>query len=151
MKLTQLAALAVFVFTAGTAMADETLKIEKPHAFETPPTAGAGGGFMSITNMGETDDTLIAVRADFPRVELHTTEFTDDVARMKHVEEITIPAGETVALEPGGYHVMLMGIQGMPLVAGESFPATLVFEHAGEVAVTFDIVTRDMDHANHDH
>ncbi len=147
MKPLKLAALAAFTLMASTAQA-ENVSIENARAFATAPTAMAGGGFLTITNTGDQDDTLIGIRADFPRVELHTTEFTDGVARMMHLDAIPVPAGETVSLEPGGLHVMFMGLRGNPLEEGETIPATLIFENAGEVEITFNIVKRDMAHSN---
>ncbi len=133
----------------------EGLEIGHPMAYETAATAKAGGGYMTITNTGDTDDALIGVRADFPKVMVHKTEETDGIARMMHVDRIDIPAGETVELAPGGYHVMFMGLSD-PLEAGESFPATLVFENAGEVEVMFNVEERGsrpkdgMDHSGHE-
>lgn len=144
MKRTTLAAMAFFTLSATNALADSMISITDAKAFETAPSAMAGGGFMQITNTGTTNDRLIAVEADFPRVEIHTTEFTDGVAKMIHVDGIDVPAGETVALEPGALHVMFMGLQGDPLEVGETVPATLIFEQAGEVPVMFDVVKRDM-------
>ena len=149
MKLMKSSALALFALTAP-AWADSVIEIAQPKAFATAPTAMAGGAFMEISNTGSTDDRLIAVQADYPRVEIHTTEFdSEGVARMMHLDDgIAIPAGETVTLEPGGLHVMFMGLRNTPFVEGETVSATLVFEQAGEVPVAFDIVKRQMNH-NH--
>ena len=101
---------------------------------------------MTITNTGDTADRLIAVEAGFPRVEIHTTEMDGDIARMKRLKEgITLAAGETVALMPGGMHVMFMGLGGDPFEVGEEVPATLVFENAGSLEITFKVEERDMD------
>lgn len=144
-----LAALALFSLTAPAVWADSIISVTNARAFETAATAMAGGGFLDITNSGTTDDTLIGVSGDFPRVEIHTTEMTDDVARMMKVDSITIPAGETFTLAPGGFHVMFMGLQGDPFEIGETVAATLIFEKAGEVPVTFSVIKREM--AGHDH
>jgi copper(I)-binding protein len=144
MKTTKLATLALMTLMAPSAWAESIISITEAKAFATPPTAQSGGGFMEITNTGTTDDTLLAVQADFPRVELHTTIFTDGIARMTHLDDLAIPAGETITLAPGGLHVMFMGLKGDPLEVGETVEATLVFEDAGEIAVTFDVVERDM-------
>lgn len=125
------------------------LVIDHPMAFETAPTAMSGGGFFSITNNGATPDRLIAMRADFPSVQLHDTEMSGDVARMFHVEALDLPAGETVTLAPGGLHVMFMGLNGDPFEVGETFPVTLVFEQAGELEVIFNVEERTMDAMNH--
>jgi hypothetical protein len=148
MKTVYLAGLAMLAL-ATAASAESAISVTEARAFETAPTAMAGGGFLQITNAGTIDDTLIAVLADFPRVELHTSEFENDVARMVHLDAIPVPAGETVTLEPGGMHVMFMGLQGKPLTEGDTISATLVFEQAGEVPVTFEIVKREMGGNNH--
>ena len=144
MKPSKLATIALLTLMAPAAWAESAMTIEGAKAFETAPTAMSGGGFMEITNAGTTDDQLVGVWADFPRVELHTTEFTDGVAKMMHVDGIDVLAGETVALEPGGFHVMFMGLQDGPLKEGDTIEATLIFENAGEIPVTFDVVKRDM-------
>jgi periplasmic copper chaperone A len=71
---------------------------------------------------------------------LHETTVTDGVAAMPHAESIPVPAGETVALLPGGFHGMLMGLTD-PLVEGQTFPITLTFEQAGNLDVTVDILS----------
>ena len=58
--------------------------------------------------------------------------------KMRQVDAVDIPAGETVAMGPGGYHIMMMGLA-KPLVEGQSFPLTLTFEHAGTVEATVTI------------
>ena len=112
----------------------------------TPPAAPAAGGFVTLHNMGATDDTLIAARvgADVAgKVELHTMEMDGDVMRMFEVEGgIALPAGEMVKLVPGGLHIMFMGLpQGLD--AGVSHDVTLVFENAGEVTLPFAVLPLD--------
>jgi hypothetical protein len=108
---------------------------------------GNGAGYMRIENTGTTDDTLLSASAEFAdMVQLHETtrmegeaeDGTDDVMGMQQVGQIPIPAGETVALEVGGYHVMLMGIPER-LEAGETVTLTLNFEQAGAVTVEADV------------
>jgi hypothetical protein len=60
---------------------------------------------------------------------------------MRPVERIELPAGETVALEPGGYHIMLLELV-EPLVAGDTFEVTLMFENTPDQTVTVEV--RDM-------
>lgn len=131
------------------------LVIEHPVAFETPKTAMSGAGYMIITNAGDTVDYLTAVDADFPRVMIHTTEEKDGIAKMKHVDRIEIAPGETVFLQPGGFHVMFMGLKGDPLEDGEKISATLTFEKAGTIHVVFNVEPRpdgdqhETDHSDH--
>lgn len=59
---------------------------------------------------------------------------------MEQVEGIDIPAGESVMLEPGGFHIMLFDLA-KPLASGDTVPVTLTFEQAGEIEV--DAKVRD--------
>jgi copper(I)-binding protein len=60
------------------------------------------------------------------------------VMKMRQVDGIDLPAGKTVALKPGGYHIMLTGLA-QPLAAGQSFPLTLDFAKAGARQVTVSV------------
>lgn len=157
-------ALTVLLTLPGMGLAHEysigDLDINHLVIFETAATAKAGGGYLVITNTGENEDALIDVKADFPRVMIHQTTQTNGIARMSHVGHLDIPAGETVDLVPGGYHIMFMGLDA-PFEVGQSIPATLVFENAGEVEVTFKVKKRTAgdpgghedhsDHSGHGH
>jgi periplasmic copper chaperone A len=57
---------------------------------------------------------------------------------MREVDEIPIPAGATVILEPGGYHVMLLDLA-EPLTVGDTIEVTLTFAGAGEIVVEAEI------------
>lgn len=117
------------------------LEISTPFARATMPNAPVAGGFMTITNNGDTDDRLVAVASDAAqRMEIHEMAMENDVMKMRELEDgLAIPAGETVMLQPGGYHVMFMDLAG-PLVAGESVPVTLTFETSGDVEVVMPII-----------
>lgn len=119
--------------------------------------AKSAAGYMVITNDGDTPERLMGVEADFAeRVMLHTTEMDDNgVAMMKHLPMLEIPAGETVVLEPGGMHIMLMGLN-TPMAEGAMLPATLIFENAGRVEFEFMVdppasSEKGMDHSHMDH
>lgn len=140
----RLAAGLAAALTASSALAHEyklgDLEIGHPFAIES--TGQTAAGYFSVTNSGTTDDDLVAIRADVPRSEVHATE-TDasGVTRMTPVAPLPIPAGGTVTLQPGGLHVMFMGLA-HPLAPGDHVPATLVFRNAGEIAVDFHVEAR---------
>ncbi len=128
------------------------LTVSHPKIRETAKSAMAGAGYLAITNNGPTADVLLAVEADFPRVMLHDTVMEGDVAKMEHLMSVGIAPGETITFEPGGRHIMFMGLNGDPLEAGETVPAVLIFETAGRLDVVFDVVsTEDLDagHGGH--
>jgi copper(I)-binding protein len=96
---------------------------------------GTGAGFLTLRNTGTTPDRLVAVRAGFARsVELHTHIRAGDVMRMRQVPAIDLAPGAEVRLQPGGFHIMLIGLDAA-LRQGSRVPVTLVFERAGEVEV----------------
>jgi periplasmic copper chaperone A len=98
-----------------------------------------GAGFLSVSNRGAAADRLLSASTPAARaVELHTMLRDGDVMRMRAVDAIEIPAGQTVALRPGGLHIMLVGLS-RPLREGETVPLTLRFERAGEVRVELSV------------
>ena len=95
--------------------------------------------FLTLKNHLGRDDHLVAVRtARARKAELHTHIHDQGVMRMRPVARITVPAGAAATLKPGGDHVMLMGLTA-PLKKGDTLSLTLVFEHAGEIAVAVPI------------
>ncbi len=62
-------------------------------------------------------------------VEIHEMAMVNDVMKMRQVPALDLPAGKTVALKPGGYHLMLMDLK-QALPAGSTVPVTLVVEGA---------------------
>lgn len=116
------------------------LTIDNPWTRVTPGGARVAGGYMVITNNGTESDRLIGGSSEIaPRFAVHSMEMVDGVARMGEVEGgLEIPPGESVALEPGSYHAMLMNLE-TPVVAGKPVSGTLVFERAGEIAITYAV------------
>lgn len=129
------------------------LKIDHPFARASAGPARNGAAYMTLHNTGDADDTLVAAAADVSeRIELHEHIMDDGVMRMREVDGgIAVPAGGTAVLEPGGLHIMLLGLHA-PLLEGESFPLTLTFERAGEVTVDVAVEAPGaMGHTGHDH
>lgn len=105
----------------------------------TPPAARAAGGFATIRNTGDADDRLTGARSPIGTVEIHTMEMKDGVMRMRHMPDgLAVPAGGTVVLKPGGYHLMFLDLAA-PVVQGPPVPVTLVFEKAGDVSVEMSV------------
>lgn len=146
MKLTALCAFALTI--AATFAHAETkvgdLVLNDPFTRATLPNAPVAGGFVTIMNMGDTDDTLIAATTDIAATtEIHTMEMDGDIMRMSELEDgLPIPAGDTVVLQPGGFHLMFMQLN-TPLVEGETIAVTLTFENAGDVTIDIPVAARD--------
>ncbi|MFO7298249.1 MAG: copper chaperone PCu(A)C [Pseudomonadota bacterium] len=126
------------------------ITISQPWARATPGGVKNGAAYLQISASG-TADKLVDARSDAAeRVELHNHVQENGVMRMRRVESIEVPAGGTVTLAPGGYHLMLMGLK-QPLKAGEKLDLTLVFEKAGEINVTAPIEPIGAKGTGHDH
>jgi len=144
MRIPVLAAVAASLLSA-VAFAAEPLKvgdleIEGLWARATPPGAVVAGGFMTITNTGASGDTLVGVASPVAGIgEVHEMKVEDGVMTMRPLDGgLPIPAGGTVTLKPGGYHIMLVDLKA-PLKKGEDVPVTLTFEKAGTVEATFHV------------
>ncbi len=137
---------AALLFALPAAAHDYTvgeLTVDHPVVYAAPPTARAAAGYMTVVNQGEADDRLtdVAVAVEDARAEVHRSEMRDGVMTMQPVEAIDIPAGGAAVLAPGGYHVMITGLPAGPS-EGETIDATLTFERAGDVDVTFNVEAR---------
>ncbi len=117
-----------------------SLEIAHPWTRQTAPGQSNGGGFLVVTNKGRTADRLIGVASPAAgKVELHTMAMDGGVMRMRPVVGgLPIPAGGTLTLAPGGYHIMLIGLKA-PLALGAMVPLTLRFERAGSITVALKV------------
>jgi copper(I)-binding protein len=114
--------------------------VEKPWARATPKGAEVGGGYLTIRNTGATPERLTGGSADFATVEIHEMKTEGGVMQMREVKGgLSIPARGSVALAPGGYHLMFAHLA-HPLAKGDTVKATLNFEHAGPIVVEFPVL-----------
>jgi len=133
-----LALAAAFPLFAG----GEGVMVADPYARETPPNAQVGGAYMTLVNHGPAN-RLTGAQSDAAKtVQLHNHVIDDaGVMRMRQVEGgIALGMHETVVLQPGGLHVMLMGLNA-PLKQGETVGITLDFEDGSTVDVVVPIRT----------
>jgi copper(I)-binding protein len=114
------------------------LKIGHPWSRPTPPGAPTAAGYLTVTNTGQTPDRLLGGSSPLAdKIDVHDMSMTGGIMRMRPVEGgLVIPAGQTVKLEPGGFHLMIAGPK-QTFKVGDHIPATLRFEHAGELKVEF--------------
>jgi len=103
------------------------------------PGSKVGAGYLTITNAGSTPDRLTGgTLTGAARLEVHASSTEGGVSRMRPVEGgLEITPHQTVTLALGGYHLMLMDLNGS-FVDGELVPGTLQFENAGPVPVEFE-------------
>ncbi len=130
------------------------LKVEGAWARATAPGATVGAVYLVIDNRAGRSDRLLSVSSPrASRTEVHATVRDVDVVRMRRIDPLHVPAEERVVLEPGGTHVMLMGLKA-PLKEGETIPLNLKFELAGSLTVNARVVaptagSEDAGHGGH--
>lgn len=121
--------LAASLALACGALYAQTVDIKDAWVRTSVPGQKASGAFMKIT--AKESLRLVAVSTPVAGVaEVHQMTMDGDVMKMRAVEGgLELPAGKTVALTPGGYHVMLMDLKA-PLTRDSTVPMTLVFKDA---------------------
>lgn len=129
----------LLLLLASTAAAHEIhhghLDFTHPWSRASAASAANGVVYMAVTNTGDETDRLIGATTPMAReVQIHMHEEVDGVMQMRRLDAIEIAPGETMLLEPGGRHLMLMGLTGR-LQEDTTYPMTLIFERAGEVAI----------------
>jgi copper(I)-binding protein len=102
--------------------------------------SGNTAAYMRITNHTDTPITLTSITADFAGiVQIHQTVVENDMAHMQHLENgMRIGAGETLTLQPGGYHVMLMNVQ-QALNEGETVSLGLTFDNGETLTIEAEV------------
>jgi copper(I)-binding protein len=115
-----------------------TLALSDSWARATPPGARTAAVYLTLTG-GEQGDRLLGGSTPAAReVQIHTHIHAEGMMRMEQIPSLTVPAGGSASLRPGGDHIMLIGLS-QPLVAGEQLELQLDFEHAGSMTVSVPI------------
>jgi len=120
-----------------------TLTVDR--AFVPTPAGANGALYFEIANEGDGADHLIgATTSAAESAQLHQTTTSDDgLMGMTPVDDLEIPAGESVSFEPGGLHVMLMGVDA--LEDGDTIEVDLEFQETGIVTVEAEVGPYDDD------
>ena len=119
-----------------------------------PARAGqpVSAAYVTICNGGAEDDALINVAnvadAAANTIEIHQSTMTEGVMSMAKVERVTLPAGQKTAFEPGGAHIMLIGVS-REIAKGAEPTFTLDFENADDIQWAFEVRTEDDGHSGH--
>ncbi len=122
----------VHAWAAGAA---DALVVVEPYTRAVPPGQPNSAVFMQITNGADADHILVSAASPAAQaVELHTHRLEDGMMKMRRVEQIELPAGESVMLKPGGLHVMLIGLK-QGLVPGDEVEVTLTLDDGSQTTL----------------
>jgi periplasmic copper chaperone A len=130
---------------AGAALAGDMarvgdLVIQDGWARATLGQLKTSAAYLTVINEGDAVDRLVAAASPAAeRAALHTHLMEHGVAKMRPVDAIEVAPGAPIVLQPGGLHVMLMGLKA-PLAEGETLPLTLTFETAGSVELELPVL-----------
>jgi len=150
MKKLLLATLLTIISTAPFAQ----VTVTDPWVRATTPAQQATGAFMQLNS--KTGARLIEARSPGLTTEIHEMTMQDNVMRMRQITSLNLPAGQTVALKPGGYHVMFFHLKNQ-IKEGDVIPLTLVFEGKNKKRETLELkvparaLTNSDAHAAHKH
>lgn len=133
--------IALLLALSGAALHAQTVEVKDAWVRAAVPGQPGTGAFMTIT--AKDGAKLVGVSSPVAGVaEVHEMKMDNDIMRMRAIPALDLPAGKTVALKPGGYHVMLMALK-QALPAGSSVPLTLVFRDSkgveSKVALTLPV------------
>jgi len=105
----------LFAFTCGVLLSSAAaaeIVVDDAYVREPIPGRNMSAAFMQIRNTGSEDEVLVSASAPWTgRIEIHTHIHEDGVMKMRQIESLPVPAGETVVLKPMGLHLMLFELK----------------------------------------
>ena len=133
----------------GTLDGAKATHLMEAHVRAMPPGSTTTAAFFILHNPSTHDAAVVGGQSPaVASVELHAHVQEGDTFKMRQIDRIDVPAGEQVRLEPGGLHVMLIGLKA-PLAVGDTLSLTLEFE--GGHTQAFDIPVREIAENTHAH
>ena len=132
-----IAALAIGLWcTHAAAQPPATIELADAWVRALPPSQSTTAAYLTVVNRAEAAVTVVGASSELAdKVEIHTTREIDGYMRMEQLPSLTVAAGQSVQLAPGGTHLMLLGLARMP-VPGENVGLCLQLEPGGEVCTT---------------
>ena len=120
------------ILPAADPASSESIRVAGAWSRATAPGASVGVVYFEVINSGPADTLLTIECPAAQRVEMHATNSTDGIMKMRPVSSADIPARGRLSFQPGGLHAMLIGLK-QPLEEGGRLPLTLVFQRAGKL------------------
>ena len=125
--------------------------IEVSNARAQFTTTDLGAVYFDLRSTGAGDVLLAAYAEIADDTQIHEVVVEGSSAMMREVDDgIVIDPGGHVSLQPGGYHVMLLGVEEIPEI-GSTFEVVLEFERAGRMTVTVHVQEFGGDGGSMDH
>ena len=127
------------------------LSVEGAWVRALPPTQSTTAAYLTLVNGGAQSVEVASASAEIAgRVEFHTTREVDGYVRMEQLPGLSVPAGQSLALAPGGAHLMLLELARMPAV-GETVRLCLRTASDQEICTDAEVRKSGLDHSSHQH
>jgi len=132
---------------AGAIQANDKLSISRAYSPEAPPVVKVLAAYALIENKSANDITIISIRSpDFNKVEIHRIEAKDGMMSMVKQEQLTIPAGKVISLQPGEIHIMLIGPRRI-FRDGDTLQLNLELDNGQQQTVTVPVRKHNVDNS----
>ncbi len=136
LTITALAAMLAAAPALRAAGAADTVHATDPSVRMVPPGQDQTGAYVTLHNADQRDHALVKAASPAARAtELHTVVDEGGMKKMRPVAKMDIAAGRETKLQPGGLHIMLIGLK-QPLAEGDSVSITLTFEDGSTKEIT---------------
>ena len=137
-------------FSAPPALAGKTVMVTVSNAWAraTVPGQQVAGAYLEISSI-ENAALVSAKSSAAKNVEIHVMSMEAGMMSMRQISQLELPAGKTVALAPGGYHLMLTGLK-QPLKKGDTVPLrlTILGKNKTRSVVKINAVVRGVEQTN---
>jgi copper(I)-binding protein len=138
--------LAVFLLSSCATPATESVEVQDAWS---RPAAQGGNGVVYFTVRASAADELIGVASEVAEAaEMHESIMSGDVMEMHQLMSVPLPAGEEVTFDPGGLHIMLVGLK-QDLKIGDAFEISLQFSNHEPLRVSVAVKDTPASATNH--
>ena len=133
--------LIILALLSASTLFASNIEVKDAYVRATPPGLPNSAAFMTVANNTAEDIAIVKASSTIAKaVELHTHDMKNGVMRMYQVSRIIVPKNAKTVLQPGGFHVMLIGLV-KPLKKGDTVTFTLEFSNGETKTITAPIKT----------
>jgi len=133
------------------AHAQQGIRVKQATVKITPPSIENSAAYFYVMNDSDEERILVNAKSDAAkRVEIHKHSAENGMMRMHKVEKIFIPAGGITEFKPGGYHIMLIGVN-QPIAANDIINITLIFANGETKTIAAKAIAKAEAGKHHQH
>lgn len=132
--------IAAGLFLFSTSVLSASVQLSDVKVRELLPGRSMTAGYLTLENKGAEEVILTAVSSPaFADIELHEHVHQDGMMKMQQLQQVSVPAGQTVQFQPGGLHLMLFDAK-TAVKAGDKVSLKLTFSDGSSLEQQADVV-----------